>query len=625
MELQKEFKSYHRIDKHLKDRKTFQYFEPEAIEIYGVDGPVTFMYVSVKETMKRIVSDPTFIPAEHVNDGYFLRDLKDGTAYKSNEYFKQNPEAHTLMLYSDGFELCNPLGAKRGFNKLVNIYMSVVEIEKHNRSKTENLFLVMSVRESDLKKNRNTIYRVLVEDLKELENGIVHDGKLLKAGLLCQIGDNLEQHLVGGFKQSFAQNEICRYCYQEYDKLPDIDGIPKAAKRTKEEYDSICSRLESWEKGQPKVADTRGIKYRCIFNELKAFHCIGQLPFDVMHDFHELVACDDAQSIIMALVNSGYFTLDAYNQRLDDIHFADYECGDKPLDVKARDEKLRGKAMSIALHVRVMPLVISDILKDNHEQSPALDLLVLLHRLNEFMLADSLSVGDVITLQDLIIDYYSTRKICCEIYTTFSHLKPKNHYLEHLPSQLLHFGPFTTVWTARFESHHRDFVNFMESSKNWINVLKTLCEKNQKRFACRLYTGLFATPQIQFPSKKCTLVETDGSLPKHLFGACDIFTNRVIVKNTLYRVGHLIVTKVISDNMVNVGLIKKIVVKANKLYFLVDLHECARRPLGYFDAKPLKIQTLIIYSSLQSYKPLIRRTEEQCFSFLLHHHLPSPL
>jgi hypothetical protein len=31
----------------------------------------------------------------------------------------------------------------------------------------------------------------------------------------------------------------------------------------------------------------------------------------------------------------------------------------------------------------------------------------------------------------------------------------------------------------------RDFVNFADSSKNFINVVKTLAKKNQKRFASR--------------------------------------------------------------------------------------------------------------------------------------------
>jgi hypothetical protein len=47
------------------------------------------------------------------------------------------------------------------------------------------------------------------------------------------------------------------------------------------------------------------------------------------------------------------------------------------------------------------------------------------------------------------------------------------------------FGPLTTVWTARFENKHREFVNFSQKAKNSINVAKTLALKCQKNFASR--------------------------------------------------------------------------------------------------------------------------------------------
>jgi len=45
------------------------------------------------------------------------------------------------------------------------------------------------------------------------------------------------------------------------------------------------------------------------------------------------------------------------------------------------------------------------------------------------------------------------------------------HFLEHYAQQLLDYGPFHCTGTARCESRHRDFVNFAESSKNFINIV----------------------------------------------------------------------------------------------------------------------------------------------------------
>ena len=59
---------------------------------------------------------------------------------------------------------------------------------------------------------------------------------------------------------------------------------------------------------------------------------------------------------------------------------------------------------------------------------------------------------------------------------------------------LLVFAPGLNYDRPVFDSYshksHRDFVNWCESSKNFVNVLKTLSNKNQKKMASRLVTVL---------------------------------------------------------------------------------------------------------------------------------------
>jgi hypothetical protein len=227
-----------------------------------------------------------------------------------------------------------------------------------------------------------------------------------------------------------------------------------------------------------------GIKERCLFNSLEAFHCIGQMPFDFMHDWLEKVAPVDCQTILMALKSSGKLALSDYNQALRNLRLEAYECRDRPFPVKEGDKKLSGKALSIALHVRLMPLVVTSLV-ELEEDCELVQLLATIHSINEIMLADCLVPEDAYRLQTIIVKYFTLRQACCEKYPSFSKLVPKNHYLEHYPSQILAFGPFTSVWTARYESRHRDFVNWCESSKNFINILKTLAFKNQKKLASR--------------------------------------------------------------------------------------------------------------------------------------------
>lgn len=343
-----------------------------------------------------------------------------------------------------------------------------------------------------------------------------------------------------------------------------------------------------------------------------------------MHDFYERVAQYDCQSIVMALVRSRVFSLEAYNASLKGVKLSDVESADKPLPVKAKSEKLSGKAMSVALHVRLMPLVISRIVDFDNDEAPEIfNLLVLLHKINEFMLMDIVAPSDVATFQELLIDYFRIRQLCVEKYgKLFGNITAKYHFLEHYAEQLLLFGPLTCVWTARYESKHREFVNYLESSKNHINMLKTLATKHQKRLAARCYTGMFHESSYSFPAKLFTLSEGLGNFLPSYFHASDLLTDKVIVRNTKYKIGQILVTKAHCYDEIEVGVILKVVFRAGTVMFLLEMFNCQRNKFQIFETTPLNIVTVLPYISCVDFKPIVKREEGDDFTFVLHHRFP---
>ncbi len=218
--LQEDFKSYYLVEKFLNTSQAFKYIEPTEIRLDS-DKDQTFQYVSIVDTIATIIQDPTFSPENPSADG-MLRGVKDGTAYAQNKFFQENKDALTIEIYSDAIELANPLGASRGKHKIVNVYFSLAELPKCLRSKTENKFLVLSAKDIHLKTYRQQIYKPLLEDLQKLEAGVTVNGKLIKAGLLCHLGDNLECHIVAGMKQSFSGGFVCRQCHIQHEDLQKI-------------------------------------------------------------------------------------------------------------------------------------------------------------------------------------------------------------------------------------------------------------------------------------------------------------------------------------------------------------------------------------------------------------------
>ena len=102
----------------------------------------------------------------------------------------------TLLLYSDGVELVNPLGAGRGKHKVIQIFLTFGEIPKYQRSKIDRIQLIAVLKEKLVKRfGFQKIYRRIVEDLKHLEKGISVSypvERVIKCGVLLHPADNLE-------------------------------------------------------------------------------------------------------------------------------------------------------------------------------------------------------------------------------------------------------------------------------------------------------------------------------------------------------------------------------------------------------------------------------------------------
>ena len=473
-------------------KENFKFIEPQEI-ILNAEGVKkgeakdVIHYIPVTESFKHLLEDKTFNEVldrerevAEKNDE-ILKDLTDGTAFKENKYFKENPGAYAGHFYSDSVELANPLGAARGKHKISQVFYTLGQIPREQRSRIDRIQLCMVFKDKLVKKyGYNVLFQPLISDLRKLEDGIVIRYPIerqVKMGLLAYSADNLEAHSLGGFSTCFSSSDICRFCHATYKDLEthihDFDGEESHRYWTPAEYDRVCSDILSeeseesetycpvssenlftaavsdddsneesdneedvpavnnsddseFDEGGDSTSELRsyGLRRRCPLNVLKSFHCVLGFPPDVMHDLLEGVVAQDLFGILKICVELEMFSFEAYNAQLSGIDLGKSESADKPQIVPSKGKKLPGKALSLLVHLRNFPLIIKKFVDDYEKEvlQFALKLVDITHRL----MATEFRRYEIVILEDKIIEYLDARKC---LFDNFPHLlgspKPK--------------------------------------------------------------------------------------------------------------------------------------------------------------------------------------------------------
>ena len=142
------------------------------------------------------------------------------------------------------------------------------------------------------------------------------------------------------------------------------------------------------------------------------------------------------------------------------------------------------------------------------------------------------------------------------------------------------------------------------------------------------YDGMFNFSNFELPEIVFSKIEIkeESQFHSHLKGAMgsnDLVCASIIVNNQSYKNGDVVVVGIEdSDNLV-VGLIKSVLVKDNKVHFVIQRYIASRHWLGYFSCKKPgdDICEFVESTKIKDFKPLIMRGTVQQFLFTLHHHV----
>lgn len=377
-----------------------------------------------------------------------------------------------LMLYADDVEINNPLGSRKGVNKICGVYCKMLGIPPQYSSMLENIFVVQFHRSYDQRDHGDeNIWRPLVNKLKLLEekgiNITTSDGSQ-KIYFIVSIfsGDNLGIHTNFGFHESFSSNHYCHICRAHKSILNTaITEDPKYL-RTKANFEKDLKDL------------SHGIKSSTILHEIPNFHITTNLYCDPMHDLLEGVCRYVIPKVLHIVVNiQSHFSLETLNTRI------------KYFNESSRD----------------IPQFTKDHLKNGMYICSASEMKVLLESLG-------LMIGDLIPQNDITWDLYLTlREIHCLLLKTFitdAYVKSlrtliaklnqdyqeifeqslicKLHFLTHYPRIALRNGPLYALSCMRLEAKHKEAKEYAHVCRSRKNISLSLAMKTQMSLAERL-------------------------------------------------------------------------------------------------------------------------------------------
>lgn len=439
------------------------------------------------------------------------------------------------ILYQDEFEVNNPLGSKRGVDKLSVVYITFPLLKDSEFSKLCNIFPCCLTRSCFLSYGTLSNFRALCNELKELENGIeiktekgVFKIHLVLASLA---GDNLGLNTIMGFTRSFSANTFCRICTSSKEITKTQVTEDKNTLRNENNY--LENLLEN------DVSKT-GVRESCVFNSLDYFHVTDCVSVDMMHDLFEGICHVELGYILDFFINEKkFFSLYTLNQRKSNFNYG-LDQDKLSTDITSnhiKDKKFRMSASEMQCFMHYLPVIVGDLVPKNNK---VWNFLLVLIKLIEICSYPSFNDQKLEELENTITKHH---KLYLKIFKET--LIPKHHFILHYPSVIRKLGPLKKLWTMRFEAKHKILKAYASVITSRRNIGLSLATKLQLEFAYRIHNYIPDTQEIHAEDLINVDIENIQNCNefvlermKQLGTLC--FYKSVSISNTTYKVENVI-------------------------------------------------------------------------------------
>ena len=419
---------------------------------------------------------------ENATHETLLLDIADGEYCQESEFLQQHPNALLFDLYTDDFEIVNPIGSHRKKHKLTAFYWTLLNVPPAYRSKLSYIQLAAIAKTQHLKKfGTEELLKDLVKSLKSLYSGIVFEipgyGKQKYFGILCiVVADTLAAQLLGGFKCVGQANSPCRSCDVKHRDLKKHVFSCEHLQRDKTEHQDRVNILSELSGPARKYWSKEwGITGGSALLSVPHFDVTKCLLHDPMHILLEGIIRKELRCLLRYIIlEKKFITLEALNQIISRFEYTASEAKDKPQAIE-RNHLEKGtvfsqSAASMKNLVTLLPYMIASKIPVG---DPNWKNFLCLLQITILCLSSIISQRTTESLKYNIAQYI-TRFMILYPAETFT---PKLHYLIHFPDQIRLFGPPRMHWCMRFEAKNGFF-----KQKRWFNyqnIAKSLADYHQ--------------------------------------------------------------------------------------------------------------------------------------------------
>lgn len=475
------------VTRHGFYKRHFGYIPPTSVHL-GFDSngrERTCQIVQMKPLLAALLNIPDIWEKAQVwvgdRKGDILHDMSDGSYIQDHPLNQRNKVFLKIVGAYDDIEIANPLRPNRK-TSVAMFYFTLINFPAQSRSQLSNIFTFAIAKRMDVKRfGVHTVLKDFVDSVQELKSkgflvNVQGADHVVHGDLIAFMCDNPAAGLLGGFKESVSASRFCRTCMAHKLSYKDYHNEKQFSLRTQDQYELQCDKLENPALVNKKThwAQQFGVNSRsvlCSIEHLSIPTCLLQDPMHIL--LEGCVPLTLALFLKRKILEDKVFSLDQFNEFI--AKPADF-APDTHSPASTVDSShilaniIKQKASVMLKFTYMLPLFLGKYFTCLDREYENLLSLFQITRMCFLPRVDKTVAG---VLEAEIAQFFISYRSCYgrEL------IKPKMHFLLHLPRQLLMYGPLRQQSCMRFESKHGEFKD--HRWRNFRNLPLSMLTRHQ--------------------------------------------------------------------------------------------------------------------------------------------------